>query len=277
MLATSFRIPLFAVMLGALAATPSAGQQAPRADAEVRGVVVLAADLTPVSGARISLESSGHVLLTDAQGRFRFPKVPAGAYLVRAEVTGFQDVTSSVTLVRGERVELEVQIGESGAVELPEIAVEADGPPPISPNVEFSRRVLTGRGRYITRDMIERRNAATLMDLFRSVPGMRIVCPRTERQCFLRVARASSTCGPAYFLDGVPADPTVLFMMSPLDTEGIEIYSGPSGTPPEFERGSACGTVVIWTRMGRRNAPSNPPVDGGTRRGAPRGRPPAGG
>jgi hypothetical protein len=243
---------LLAALLGVLPTGRSVGQE-PRRDAEVRGVVVHAADRTPILGARVTLESSGHVLTTDAMGRFRFPMVAAGAYVIRTEVAGFQDVTSALSLARGERIEVEVQVGGSGAVDLPEIVVAATVPPPVSPIAEFNRRVLTGRGRYITRDMIERRNPATLMDLFRSVPGFRIVCPQTERVCVLRLARTPLACGPAYFLNGVPADPSVLFLMSPVDTEGLEIYSGPAGTPPEFERGSSCGTVVIWTRPGRRN------------------------
>jgi hypothetical protein len=26
------------------------------------------------------------------------------------------------------------------------------------------------------------------------------------------------------------------------------VYSGPSSTPPELERGSNCGAIVLWTR-----------------------------
>lgn len=250
----SFRWSLGFVVAASTTLCPrSAEGQEPRRDAEVRGVVVRGGGGDPVRGARVTLEGTGHALTTDATGRFRFPMVTAGVYVLRTRAAGFDDVTTSLTLVRGERMEVEVQMGVPGAVELPEIAVEADGPRPVSPIAEFNRRVATGRGRYFTRDMIERRNPGTLMDLVRNVPGFRVVCPRTERMCVLRLARTPLACGPAYFLDGVPADPSVLFLLSPIDTEGLEIYSGPSATPPEFERGSACGTVVIWTRPGRRN------------------------
>jgi hypothetical protein len=108
-----------------------------------------------------------------------------------------------------------------------------------------------GNGRYITRDDIERRKATTMMDVLRGVPGVRVECPRTERVCRLHMARAPRNCGPAFFLDGIPADQAVFYLTNPNDVEGIEVYSGPSETPAELRIRSGCGAVAIWTRIGR--------------------------
>ena len=38
----------------------------------------------------------------------------------------------------------------------------------------------------------------------------------------------------------------------PGDIEGIELYGGAAGVPPEYSRSrgtSTCGTVLIWTRI----------------------------
>jgi hypothetical protein len=46
--------------------------------------------------------------------------------------------------------------------------------------------------------------------------------------------------------------------MPPVDVEGVELYAGPAGLPPEFNQlygTTACGTVAIWTRL-----PGNPPA-----------------
>jgi len=98
-----------------------------------------------------------------------------------------------------------------------------------------------------------------MMDLLRSVPGVRVECPRSERVCRLRMSRAPRNCGPAFFLDGIPADATVFYLQSPNDVEGVEVYSGPSETPPELEGiRSGCGAVAIWTRIGEKPSERKP-------------------
>jgi hypothetical protein len=227
------------------------GQDLPR-KSEIRGTVVQAADRQPIAGARVSLEGTPHSLVTDRKGRFKFPKVAAGEYLIRAEVEGFPAATTTLRIARDERLDVEFQVGDNPAVALPELVVDADVPP-VSPIREFNRRATTGGGRYITRDFIEKRRAPSIMDLLRSVPGVRIVCPRTARVCSLHLTRHREGCGPAYFVDGVPADPAVLWLMNPNDLEGVELYSGAAETPPELEGvRSACGAIVLWTRVGEK-------------------------
>ena len=219
---------------------------------EIRGTVIRANDRLPVSGAKVSIDGTELSLVTDTKGRFKFPKVAAGQYVIRAEVEGFPAATSTLLLAQGDRLDVEFLVGASESVMLPELKVTADQPM-ISPVAEFNRRATSGNGRYYTRDYIEKRKASTLMDLLRGAPGVRVECPRNERVCRLRMTRCSAGRGPAYFLDGIPADPSVLFLTSPLDVEGIELYTGPSETPPELEGWrSGCGAVAIWTRVGQK-------------------------
>lgn len=225
------------------------GQNPPK-KSEIRGTVVQAADRQPVVGAAVSLEGTPHSLLTDKKGRFKFPKVTAGQYIVRAEVEGFPPATTVVRIARDERFEIEFQVGDNEAVSLPDLNVDAESAP-ISPVAEFNRRATTGGGRYLTRADIERRPAANLMDLMRGVPGVRMTCPRTQQVCTLSLARHRQGCSPAYFMDGVPADPAVLFLTSPRDLEGVEIYSGAAEIPSELQGvRSGCGAIVLWTRVG---------------------------
>src|SRR6185295_15962637 len=199
------------------------------------------------TGAKVSLDGTEHSLTTDNKGKFKFPKVAAGQYIIRAEVEGFPVATSTLLLAKGDRLDVEFQVGASDAVTLPELKVTESAPERISNVAEFNRHATHGNGRYITRDFIEKRKAATLMDVMRAVPGVRIECPRTERVCRLHMARAPRNCGPGYFLDGIPSDPSVLWLTSPNDVEGIEVYSGPSETPAELEGiRSGCGAVAIW-------------------------------
>lgn len=249
------RVSIAVLLLVPLGFSREAGatqQQAPR-KSEIRGTVVRASDRQPVTGAKVSLDGTELALVTDGKGKFKFPKVAAGQYIIRAEVEGFPVATSTLLLANGDRLDVEFQVGHSDAVTLPELKVTESAPERVSPVAEFNRRATSGNGRYITRAQIEKRKPSTLMDVLRAVPGVRIECPRSERVCRLRMARAPRGCGPGYFLDGIPADQTVLYLTSPTDVEGIEVYSGPSETPPELEGvRSQCGAVAIWTRIGER-------------------------
>ena len=247
----SFRLTLIGAAALGLSGVLEA--QEPR-KSEIRGTVIRANDRLPISGAKVSIDGTELSLVTDSKGRFKFPKVAAGQYIIRAAVEGFPDATSTLLLAQGDRLDVEFQVGANESVMLPELKVTADEPM-VSPVAEFNRRAQSGNGRYFTRAYIEKRKAATLMDLLRGSPGVRVECPRNERICRLRMTRCtgSGRGGPAYFLDGIPADASVLFMTSPLDVEGIELYTGPSETPPELEGWrSGCGAVAIWTRVGRK-------------------------
>jgi Carboxypeptidase regulatory-like domain/TonB-dependent Receptor Plug Domain len=233
-----------------LALSDVLAQEPPR-KSEIRGIVILAETRKPVVGAAVSLEGTQVQVATDKKGKFKFPKVAAGEYLIRAEIEGYPAATSTIQLALGERVEVEFLVGaEVEGQVLPEIEVTA-ADNRISPVETFNRRATEGNGRYIKRAEIERRRPASLMDLLRSVPGVRVVCPRSQHVCALRLRRA--TCGPAYFMDGMPTDPSVLYLTMPSDVEGVEIYSGPSETPIELEgMRSGCGAIAIWTRVGER-------------------------
>jgi hypothetical protein len=238
--------------LGA-ASTGSDAQE--RRNSEIRGVILAGAERKPVAGVRVSLEGTTLAVVTDARGRFSFPRVAAGSYLIRAEAPGFPPATSTLRLADGERLDLEFLLGAVEGQRLPEVNVSA--PQPLSPIPAFAQRMERGRGRFITRAFIEERNPPTLADLFRSVPGIRVECLRNDRgMCQLRLARAGVGCHPAYFMDGIPTEPSVLYHTIPSDVEGIEIYSGPAETPPELDRGSNCGTIAIWTRSAARIPPS---------------------
>jgi len=67
--------------------------------------------------------------------------------------------------------------------------------------------------------------------------------------CMVRMMRAPRGCNPAYFMDGIPSDPAVVYLTPISEVEGIEVYSGPAETPPEMESAQArCGVIAIWTR-----------------------------
>lgn len=223
-------------------AGPLEGQKA----GAIRGTIVAVAngERLPVTGARISLIGTAHSRTTGSNGAFHFADLDPGQYLIQASAIGYSTMTSPLQLKERETLDIEFEaIAE--AVSLPELSVEEranHGP------ADWLRRKSEGRGRYIGRALLEERHTATIPDALRMVAGVRIEC-RSGNVCVARMARAPRGCSPAYFMDGIPADPAVVWLTPVAEIEGIEIYSGPAETPPELESGQArCGVIALWTR-----------------------------
>lgn len=264
----AFRIALLVGLAGGWVS--QAGAQAPPTGI-IRGVLLITGDRRPVEGARITLVGTAFATTTDAKGEFDFSGLEAGRYTIRVAAIGFATVTTPLDLKDGQTLNLEFNT-EAEAVNLPEVTVEersTHGP------MDWLRRKSEGRGRYIDRAEIERRQAATLPDVMRMVPGVRVECGSANR-CLLRMARAPRGCNPAFFMDGVPSDPAIAYLTPIEEIEGVEVYSGPAQTPPELESYQArCGVVVIWTRTPpprrpkeKRPAPAPPDTAAGPTAGA---------
>jgi TonB-dependent starch-binding outer membrane protein SusC len=76
----------------------------------------------PVSGANVVVVGTQRGTLTNAEGRFIIPNVPAGSQRVRASMIGYQPQEQTVTLVAGQSAVLDFQL-QSQAVHLDEVVV----------------------------------------------------------------------------------------------------------------------------------------------------------
>lgn len=210
----------------------------------IKGTIVTSDSRRPIEGARIALIGTSHSATTDRSGAFQFGGLDAGQYVIQASAIGYTTLSSPLLLKERETLEVQFE-ANAEAFKLPdvEVAERANHGP-----ADWLRRKGEGLGRYITRANIEDRRAATVPDALRIVPGLRIEC-RSGNVCVARMARAPRGCGPGYFMDGIPADPAVLWMTPVQEIEGIEVYSGPSQTPPELEGArTRCGAIALWTR-----------------------------
>ena len=124
---------------------------------------------------------------------------------------------------------------------------------------DFERRLRTGRGQYVTRDVIEARGYNNLGDATRGLRGVTVECGG-PRGCLIKMARTSPGCYPQYIVDGRP-DNAFGPYIGIRDVEGIEVYTGAADVPGEFAgTGAGCGVVVIWTIAGpvKKTAPTRP-------------------
>jgi hypothetical protein len=112
---------------------------------------------------------------------------------------------------------------------------------------EFNQRVARGNGTYITADQIARRNPSNLMELMRTVRGVRAECSGSD--CILKFQGQPTSCQPKYVLDNLPSDAQIVQSLAPDDVYGIELYRGASEIPAEYSGiDAACGVIVIWTK-----------------------------
>jgi len=100
-----------------------------------------------------------------------------------------------------------------------------------------------------------------LSDMMRIIPGTTILTGENGRTAlrFARVGR--SNCPPQFFVDGMQVTGYSIDDMPPGDVEGVELYAGAAGLPPEFNRmrgTTICGTVAIWTRIPGGGDPGKP-------------------
>lgn len=207
----------------------------------ISGTVRTAARGPGIEGARVILIGTELVVVTNGKGEFAFHGITPGKYVIQASAIGYTTLTSPIDVKPMETLEVQFE-AEAESFKLPELAVEEKPNLPL----DFVRRSQEGRGRYFSRAEIERRSPQTVGDLLRTVPGMRVDCRGIV--CRAVLARAPRGCQPTFWMDGIPADPALVWLQPPRDLDGVEVYSGPSSTPPELERGSNCGAIVLWTR-----------------------------
>jgi hypothetical protein len=195
---------------------------------------------------------TGVAVRSDSRGRFIIAGVPAGATDISFRRISFAPVVLSFPIAEDDTIDAMVTLG-GVAQALPMTQVNA------APEHErhldtFEAHRRAGAGHFITRADIESRSPHRLTDLLRSIPGTSVVLGRDGLPT-LRFSGApgGANCLPAYFLDGLHVRALNIDDISPVDIEGIELYSGSAGLPPEYNQlyGSTavCGTVVIWTRI----------------------------
>ncbi len=149
---------------------------------------------TPLGGARVFISGTAHSAVADAEGRFRIEGVPEGKYVLSfghprldsLEVTAPThqvDVGTDAVPPLALAVGTPRPLGRPGgsvaaAMETPGAALRLERVSVRARQSEFDafrRRVSTGNGHYITREMIERERPARTVDLLRRVPGIEVL------------------------------------------------------------------------------------------------------
>ena len=232
---------------------------------QLRGRVTDSDTRSPLVSAQVELLDKSPKALasvfTDKSGQFLLYGPRPGRFRVRITLIGYQEsIVPNVELLGGETVEAEISLAVA-AIPLEPMRIVGRGRTR-SQYLErsgFYDREQVGVGSFLTRYEIEKRGGSLLTDALRYVPGVRLRrADRSGRRWDILLR--NTRCPPAVVLDGAivrmggaprPLDMPIDDLVLLDDIDGIEIYHGPSETPPAFNRGADCGVLVIWTRRRR--------------------------
>lgn len=220
----------------------------PEAAATLTGQVVSAMTAGALDNVRVVLLSSGRGAITDSAGGFSIADVSPGMDTVEVSRIGFAEEKTPLNLQAGATTDVVFLLSETVLrVEEINVTVERERRGKLS---GFENRRRTGQGHYLSPEEISERNPQNSSDLLRNVPGVQVGA-YSMGQAPVRITRGSRDCEPSYYLDGMPVHGFHIDQLNRDDIMAIEVYRGPSETPPQFaQRARGCGVLVVWTQEG---------------------------
>jgi Carboxypeptidase regulatory-like domain/TonB-dependent Receptor Plug Domain len=205
---------------------------------------------TPVPGARIRVIGTDLSTVADARGDYRLAGVPTLTQKLDVRMLGYTPI------------ELPFELGDGGAalvnvvlVPIPLEPLEVVERTALTPGLMgFEERAARGPGTFFTREAILRMHARQFTDILRRVPGLQV--RQMSGYGNLNIQTRGSNCQVLFYMNGtafpLPNDVPINQYVSPDEVVGVEVYSGSSEIPAEFNssKQSRCGVIVIWTRIG---------------------------
>jgi hypothetical protein len=229
--------------------------------AQTSGLDVLVVDSagTPVRDAMVEVAGMRGRARTNGNGVGRIDGIPPGTRLVYASRLGFGAARVPVDFRPGERTQSTITLS-SEAVTLATVRVVVGRNTAGLARRGYYERQRRGLGSYMDGDRIDELRPVRTVDLFRRMRGFQLVYNR-RGYIDLQVSRGAASlqagCRPLIFLDGmlIPSRTSpsedALSAISPESLAGVEAYAGPASIPAEYNlTGSACGVVLLWTRVG---------------------------
>ncbi len=234
-----------------------AAQERDRADAAARRLsgaqsvidgIVTDTLLRPLVSADISVVGTSARVVTGENGRFRMMQVPPGQYLLVVRRIGFAPTSGIIDVRDNDTLRLTYSLTRSNSVlDTLRVRERRVGIRMLG----FEKRRLVGQGQFITQDEIDRRGSREVSRITDQQFAGTIALSRREGGSL--TGEGSGACPMQILLDGIvlPRFFNLDLLPPPKQIAGIEIYSGPATTPPEFSGPDRrCGIIAFWTRDG---------------------------
>lgn len=256
---TTLPRPMAAVV--ALLLGLSATQVAAQATGTIRGTVREARTAQPVAGAQVSVTGTQRGTLTNAQGEFLIPGVPAGTREVRVKMLGYSDGRQSVDVGAGATAAVSFELSES-AIALDEVVVTGQAR-------QTRRREIATSIASVDATQLEDAAVRSVSDLLQGRnPGVTVLpgggkVGQGTKVVLRGPSSLSQGVQPLVYVDGVRMDnssATGVFTggegwsglddINPDDIERVEIVKGAAAATLYGTEASA-GVIQIFTKRGR--------------------------
>lgn len=195
----------------------------------------------PLADAQVRIRDAAGVARTDSTGRFLLTNQPAGSQLLETRRVGYLLSQIPVELRSGKTVETTVTL--TRIVSLDSILVTARRAR--YPEFEQHRKTAIF-GRFLDESDIEKRHPFDTSDLFRMMPGVRVVGSGIDTR--LISSRGFSFSGRAcvtnVVINGIQHQE--INLIDPSNVGAIEFYASSAGAPPQYD--AFCGVAVIWLK-----------------------------
>lgn len=236
----------------------------------ILGSILSSVGRQPIGDVEVIVQPGNLSVRSNDSGRFVVQPLAAGTYHLIVRKPGFDVASADATLVAGDSLTVDLTLDQL-PVQLGAVRTNATG----LPLSDFERRRKVGTGIFLTREMLEARGSFQLANLIlATAPHIELVRHGPNHVAVAsRVAPFApcGTFGPCNHARGWPdkcyvqiivdgavkytydtgnsTEPFDINSLDPLSLDGVEIYVGAAETPTELNAtGSACGTVVLWTR-----------------------------
>jgi hypothetical protein len=217
----------------------------------------------PLHGARVEVLRRGLWGVTGPDGWVHLTGVPTETQVVEVRHLGYATERLTLDFTRVISVKGNVAM-RPDALTLDAVEVVAERTNAYLQSTGFYRRRRASRGAFFTRSEIEARTShgESVSQMLRRVPSLSM---RSSRVGYALASRRdspyASSCLARVFLNGAVVSVSGMGNLDTIvalrDLEGLEWYAGPSTTPSQFnlvgptgEESSACGTLLLWTRVG---------------------------
>ena len=222
--------------------------------------VVSDTNLVPLHAAFVSILGTAVRVGTGPNGRFRITRLPAGEYLLVVKRVGYRPVSSVIDVSASDTLRVSYTLAEVPKEVTTLGPVVVTEPSNSERLAGFDARRKLGVGSFLTLDQINKANTVYTTELMRKFPSVNVSPDNSSviTQYYALSAReggnpTTGACPMQVYLDQVPL-PTPFnldLLPTPKDLYGIEVYSGASTIPPQFNGfNRGCGVILVWTKAG---------------------------
>ncbi len=220
-----------------------------RGPGRIRGIV-RRTDGAPLANVRLTFWETGDEVTTGSSGNYEIDSLPPGSATLEARALGYLPLTRTVD-IHPSAPAVAHFVMESRKTYLDTVRVVGTRVYDSPRYRAFLERKKRGFGYFMDEDQIERRNPFYVSDLFRMVPGVRILPGGFGGQVLMRGNGFQAWCTPTVFLDGMRMASIdglgFESFVSPHDVRAVEVYTRGSSMPAEFSTFDGCGAIVITT------------------------------